>query len=61
MNTNPARGESIKAMNERDGSVDAQNSYTTNANGTLRALGQPRVREHSEGCKESYMTAQIGK
>ena len=57
MNTNPARGESIKAMNDRDGSVDG--SYNTN--GTLRALGQPRVREHSEGCKESYMTAQIGK
>lgn len=58
-NTNPTRGESIKALGERDGSVDATSSYNNN-NATLRALGQPRVRENSEGCKETYMTAQIG-
>lgn len=38
MNTNPTRGESIKAINEREGSVDASNSYNTNG-GTIRALG----------------------
>lgn len=37
-NTNPARGESIKAINERDGSVDATSSYNNNG-GTIRALG----------------------
>ena len=46
-------------MGERDGSVDATSSYLNNG-GTIRAMGQPRVRENSEGCKESYMTAQIG-